>query len=458
MVNTITRRIWRTSAVAAGAMLWLALTPQQSYAITDADKLVQDQIYKELRQRHVSTEDRTAVTWGGWVIPSVTGYARDDDANYSEFSFYSATTKLWLKAQLTDMFTFYLRGKNRYWRTFKRDNTPMDEWDNVLSMDIAAVTGRFWDKRLVVKLGRKFFRVGTGLILNGRADGGEMEFYSSVLNVKVLGAYSGFLQKDTNTYGLSRKEITEGAERAFFGGVLSKTVLNQKFYIFDIYQKDMNGDNQEYDSNYMAAGVKSVVGSLDVKAEFVYEIGTSRDTISEQESDIRAYAFNSSAVYYSDISTHPALYLNYAFASGDSDRISAVDVAGNSQGDDTGFVSFGTFSGGNALNPELSNLHIVRAGWSMKPLDFVEAFWLKRMSVITRYSYYHKYKEKAPISDPSATKAKGTVGHGLDVNLRWKIFSDLGFFAGYALFVPDEAYPQSAGNRTLFFSGLNIQF
>ncbi len=448
---TVTFRFFTT--VLAGFLTVAA----PSYAVTDEDQLVQDQIYSELREGRVDTSDRKAVTWGGWIIPALTIYDQADKKK-TGFQFYSITSKVWVQADFTDTFSVYVRGKDRYWDAYQRTNTPMAKSDNVAALDVATFQTNLMNKSLVITLGRKYFLEGTGLVLNGRGDGGQVDYHSRYVNAKAMALYTGLFPKEDNTYGISQKEVTDGSKRFFGGAEVSKKILNQNYYLFDIYQKDMNNAAGDYDSNYAGVGAENVFGNLDVKTEAVYESGKSYTESTKKTADVSAYAFQTSGTYYLDYVMHPALYLSYAFASGDSDRKSATGAFDNATGSDLGFLSFGVFSGGNALNPQLSNLHVGRVGFSFKPMDMVSSRRLNRMVLITKYSYYQKDKEKGPTSDAAANNSRGFVGQGVDVNLRWEIYSDLGFFAGYSLFIPGDAYNKDFGNRTLVLSGVNLKF
>jgi len=128
-----------------------------------------------------------------------------------------------------------------------RDNKKIeieDRNDNLVDLDVAFIGISNSNKTLNLFLGRKFFILGTGLVFNGRGDGGEFNFYSRYIDVKLFAAYTGLLKKDNNPYGLSDKDISEGSKRSFAGGKLQTEFFNQAIYILGMAQID-HGDEEE---------------------------------------------------------------------------------------------------------------------------------------------------------------------------------------------------------------------
>ena len=144
----------------------------------------------------------------------------------------------------------------------------------------------------------------------------------------------------------------------------------------------------------------------------------------------------------------PVASLQYAFASGDSDRESGSFVSQtNTAGSDNGFYYFGAFSGGLGLKPRLHNMHVARAGITVRPL--YSNYNFRELLVGIKYSYYQKAVSAAPTSDANVERganAKAALGQGIDANIVWDYRSDLKFFYGFGVFIPGEAY--KAANRS----------
>src|SRR5205809_7838282 len=110
----------------------------------------------------------------------------------------------------------------------------------------------------------------------------------------------------------------------------------------------------------------------------------------------------------------PAVRRQYLFGSGDSDRASVADMAaGNQAGTtDTSFLSFGFVQTGFSLFPRVSNIHIVRVGGSIRPLESVEL--LHKMEVGVYGYVYRKAVSEELISDSRAFLNSADIGQEVD--------------------------------------------
>lgn len=389
------------------------------------------------------------IQYGGWLSPAFMQKHADDTSALSV-----NVARLWAKAYLWNNAHVYVRGKN----TFSIMDIPDEnELDNIIDLDVAYLDMLFLDQQLQVTLGRKYFYIGTGLVLNGRGDGGEVNYTNPYFSVRGLVNYTGLLQKDDNPYGLSIADFSDGAERLFLGLVLSKDIQNQHVYAFGLGQMDLADKEkaEEYNSWYFGLGARGfILTRFGYYAEFVYETGKSYDR-TETEQDINAIAISAGLDFKFRVVTEPLLLIEYTYGSGDKDR---NDSGENSEGKDKFFTSFGTFNGGYGLNPTLGNLHVMRAGFSFQPFDWVNSTFIRRMSIAAKYSYYMKDQSSAPINTSEAKIDDRFVGQGADVSLRWRLFSDIGLFANYGIFLPGDAFESDASKRHFIFAGLNISF
>jgi len=382
-----------------------------------------------------------------------------EDNDGGQLGSYLLTAKIWAKSYLWSNSFFYIRGKNSYLGIqTNKENYSSLESDNVFDLDLAYLSISSTNGNLNISAGRKFYSIGSGLILNGRGDGGEASWFGSILSINLLGMYTGILKKDSNPYGLNDKDITDGAERIFSGGTVSAAFYNQKLYISGLSQIDMaeqiKNRETEYNSQYYAAGLEGVVlQDITYFAEYIYETGTSyiTNTLSpNKKSKIKAHAVNSGISYYIPILLSPALLLQYTFGSGDKYRTdnSMSNRPSDSENNDSGFISFGTFSGGYALKPVLSNIHILKGGFSFSPVS--------KMSLGAKYLYYIKDKKESSINTDEAALPESFIGHGMDVSLRWQMFYDLSLYVNYGIFIPGDAYDQSEGNKNFVMGGINL--
>ena len=386
-----------------------------------------------------------------------------EDNSGGTLSSYILNARVWGRIYLWNNAFFYMRVKNSYLGIITQDGDYESyESDNLLELDLAYISMPYQNMNFSV--GRKYYTIGTGLVLNGRGDGAEAVWHSSLFSINLLGLYTGLLLKDDNPYRLSEKDISDGAKRMFSGGTVSAFFNNQKLYIFGLVQIDnanqTKGNEEKYDSRYYGTGLDGVLfGDLVYYAEFVYETGTSyiSDPSSNKKSNISAFAVNSGVYYYVppainpfSAALNPALIFQYSFGSGDENRESyySSNRPGGS-GDDKGFIAFGTFAGGYALKPQLGNIHIIRGGFSFSPY--------RRMSVGSKYLYYLKDKKDAPINSGEADLPKSFIGQGVDVSFRWQIFYDLSMYVNYGLFLPGDAYDSGSNKtRNFFMAGVNL--
>lgn len=400
-----------------------------------------------------------SATYGGWVTPIVISDRRGDVSTNSSLTL----VKVWGKLSLGGNSFIYIRAKDLYTKVFSSENYDGDKSKNMIDIDTGYIELATSRRAFSFAAGRKFFLVGSGTVLAGRGDGADIKLKSALADLQVFGMYTRYLNKDDNPYDRSSKDRDDGARRVFAGAIAEKRFLNQTAYLFGVIQRDRAAENAtakiRYQSQYYGAGIKGVpVDGLDYLVEGVYEQGKSYLYNSSDKKSVGAYALNASANYYVNASMNPALSVQYAFASGDNDRYSSTESSSNTSGKDTGFVGFGSFNGGLAFRPDLSNLHVMRAGGSIMPFSANTYPRLRRLNAGIKYSYYMKDRSKGGVnSDGVATENNRNVGQGIDLSVKLKAYSDLSLFAQYGLFVPGAAFEEKKKWHTAMF-GLLLEF
>ncbi len=399
---------------------------------------------------------------GGWISPIVLDQRQGSDQLTASVNI----LKLYLKTGLWSDSYLHIRGKDVYSRYLASEGKygSIEQPENNYDLDLAYI-GMMTSNRVArISLGRKYYQIGTGVVLNGRGDGGEVNLDTRYLSLQLLGLYTGLLKKDDNPYKLSSRDITDDAKRIFTGGTLSFHLANQTLYLFGLMQMDKGDEDPatpiNYNSQYYGGGLKGVLlGGLSYQGEFIYETGESYLSGSKEKGDIKAYAGIFNLYYFFNATVSPVLIVQYAYGSGDSDRQDARSTDANTSGEDNGFLSFGTYLGGFALRPVLSNIHVYRGGFSLSPFAWAGNFAVRRIAIITKYSLYKKDKAEAPIGDSKAQENSDDLGRGVDVSLKWKIFHDLSFFLNYAVFMPGDAYGSDENDKIKFaMTGLTISF
>jgi len=404
-------------------------------------------------------------SWGGWLTPLYIDEIEGD----TRLSVTQTTLRLWADVGLWRNASLYVRGMDRYQYVITMENLgdsedDIEESENMLELEMAFLRWSTDNNFLRVNLGRRYFTVGTGVVLNGRGDGAEVSVFTPVVDIALFGAYTGLLNKDENPYNMSERDIADGARRVFSGAVLEKHFGNQTFYMFGVVETDFAEEDDSvksrYNAEYYAVGIKGYLfGNVSYYAEEIYETGTSFKDNSAEERSINAHAGLLGLDVFIRSAMLPVVSFQYAYGSGDKDKGDNSSPTGNTNGDDTGFMSFGTFQGGYGLRPVLANLHIFRLGVALAP------FWdnanptLRRTTIIAKYSYYMKYYAAGIINSGEAPLEERDAGHGIDLALRWGIFYDLNLFVNYGLFIPGAAYESDDNNpRNFILAGANLVF
>jgi hypothetical protein len=151
--------------------------------------------------------------------------------------------------------------------------------------------------------------------------------------------------------------------------------------------------------------------------------------------------------------THPTVYAEYAFGSGDPDRRNVTDtVNGNLSRRDTNFLYFGYLPTGYALSPRLSNLQMFKVGAAVRPLERLSMFNLKELRVSVDWYRYAKDESKGGVFDLDASLGERDLGVETDFTLSWPILSDLTLDLEYGLFKPGNAYPPDRNDSARYFS------
>jgi hypothetical protein len=405
-------------------------------------------------------------SYGGWIMPV---YMSDSRSSYTdaetraELSSYSVTSKLWASLSLGSSNYIYVRGKDVFSREISSKNYNDDADYNNLDLDAAFADVGSSNRNFRLIAGRRNFAAGSGTVLNGRGDGAEFDASYRYFDAQVFSFYTGLVKKDSNPYGLSSRDLSDGAKRLFGGGSVSFSYMNNSVYALGVFQKDKGKEDEgvktRYDSRYYGLGVKgSPVDMIDYSAEGIFETGKSY-TAAGDKKNISAYAAVVTMNAYFDAGAKPSLFLQYAFGSGDGDRsYAATSPNGNGRGNDKNFISFGTYNGGYAFRPRLSNIHVFRLGGGVVPFASASSPRFSRLYLYFRLNYYLKDKASAPVNDGEGTLAERNLGQGLDLSFRWKVFSDLSFFAQYGAFVPGSAYSADERTRQSIMAGSLIEF
>ncbi len=372
-----------------------------------------------------------------------------------------------------------------------------------------------------LEVGRRFYRLGRGIVFNNYGDGFAYRFNHKYIGIKAVGMFSGeygslcqlSIQGCTtsnNPYEVDPNRtfdatVTNPGQRVFYGGMVkSPSFLGAQLYAMGLFTNDLIDESglssstqkTKFNPYYAGGGVRGFIWNANYRYSFegIYSGGTTQDLISNNtnnQSSISSTAFLAEfkwTIPWLQNLIKPGLNLQAAYGSGEEDLDSSGNAGtanhtilpskSNSVGNYNTFYTFGTFSGGLALKPQLSNIMVGRAGISLKPLYKFYAF--RGLGLVTTYSIYQKAKAKGFISDTTAvevTESNGSftstnkpidskdIGWAIDTVLIFNFTSDVKVFYAFGLFKPGKAYPakDTSGKdgrrfRTTHFISLNLTF
>ncbi len=434
----------------------------------------------------------SGISYGAWITPVFMYQENPGSTLMTQMT----TFRVWFKTYLWNDSYLYIRGKDTYTAVISKKGSASAKNKNVLDLDLGYITMATPRRNVDFTAGRKYFLLGSGIVMNGRGDGAEFNFYSKYINIKALGSWTGWLVKDDNPYGLSDRDISTGAKRVFAGGKVSTSWYNQTLFFYGLAQFDFGKEyyhkkrlitsviagwdpgirqyntRTRYQSQYYGMGLEGVIVSgLSYFGEFIIEQGKSYISGYPVRTSINAYAASARLNYYLNVLMKPSLEAQYFFGSGDVNRSDYRSPNGNLWGRDTGFLYFGTFVGGYALKPVLANIHVISASVSFSPFEWVKIYSIKNMNFTAKYYYYLKHHVWSPINNGlDATRPDREIGHEVDVSMRWLIFSDFSFFMNYGVFIPGKAfgfyydylYNQMSNSNTSYrhfiMTGFNVSF
>lgn len=438
-------------------------------------RLIQDRARVELRDRYLKLPAPTGTQTdvGAWI--TLTGLdLRDDDhqSNVPDLIQHVLVQdyRVWISQVYSKDLKMYGRARKLAFGFGTLPGTPEPDTAiqekvevDLLFLDIDMGRG------FAGRPGRQFQRVGRGLTLSADLDGLEFSHTGEGWRHRAFGGSS--LRRDPNL-DTSVVGFDRGTAKRDFALVESeyRTVNGPRYYGYGVLQHDRSRSLNpvqaarpfRYHSEYLGVGAEGRVSqSLHYYLEGVRQTGdTLADIASSPRVKIRAGGALAGLLYYPRGDWHPLATLEYGWGSGDARRGSVTSVFGGKQTGttDENFLYFGAFDGGLALSPRLSNLHVVRLGYQVKPRP-TGARILPEVLVGGKVSAYFKDDPDGVISDPLPALASSRVGTGVDLFVAARPVSDFSLLAQVGRFMPGAAYPatvQDASNRILLTTTLSF--
>jgi hypothetical protein len=431
----------------------------------DQKKFLEEERRKEMDARPKLDDDlKQPILWdvGGWLHLQLDHL--DDPPFRDTRTDRYFDLRLWGQIQLDRTYTAYLRLQTDYvdfnpGDQFKTSSDNTFRWPHI---DQAWVEADWTEsgRGVVLRAGREFVTIGSGLLFNDVAYAVQGTYDGEQWALRAWLAHS-LVHEDDIDQSLPHPHESH---RVFLGleGDLLITGSHRAYVMFlmehDLNREDNPLQDWDYNANYFGLGGRgTIVAGWGYSVEAVLEFGRTASAGGTRKDPITAFALLFLTDYQFQGPMEPALRFQYMFGSGDSDRASVADMAaGNRAGTtDTSFLSFGFVQTGFSLFPRVSNIHIVRLGGSIRPLESVELF--HKLEVGLYGYYYRKASAQELISDSRAFLNSADVGKEFDLFLRWRILSDLGFSLNYGVFFPGKAYLDDSP-RNFVSAGITYSF
>lgn len=450
-------------------------------AMADENIRTEEKLLREEYRRDLAATEKISplvkktvdFKYGGWLSSIYRAYTNIDNNSGVKDGISSLWTneiRLWGRFTFLEHNDIYIRIRQAYSQKKNISNytgNAMGGDSDGPSLDMAYLT--LASRRLKMQIGRQYLSLGRGIAYGDVNDGALVTglikswmlktFFSHTLPNEDNIDYSvpGYNKKGNSRYFV-------GIEAAYLG--IPKNV----FYAFCLAQKDDtkphpadNAQNYRYDSQHLGTGISGKTKNSAYWTELIKEFGYSHTDVlrgyrESVKKSIDAWAANIGARYEFDIPIHPISETEFAYGSGNKNRINPITTQnGNIYSRDTGFNYFGNYYAGYALSPVLSNIYIYRLDQSIRPFFFLKP--LKDLAIGAKYFIYAKDKDEGGFSDTDATASKRYIGNEYNLYLHWKINNNVYFSMRYGDFTPKNAYIDTKRSHTKYgYTRLTFSF
>ena len=444
-----------TMVLVAGTVC--AQTVQEDRRVEEAKR---DYIKKIAPKQYIINE-RLYIDWGGWINYRFSDYEDSDNDSASKDTLENSSdidTRLW--GQLAwipdgweDQQTIYVRLKNAF--NYNTGGPGIEKHDHD-GPHLDYGYGSFKYKSLKAEVGRRYFNIGRGIAYSNVHDGVQLNYGIPGWNIGLLSART-LPHEDNIDFSVPGND--KDTERLFYGlGIGYGGFRGHTLYGYALVQRDESdpsppdGQVYKYDSEYLGLGAMGDFGEgYSYWLETIKQTGTSHVFGSNLKSEIDAYALNVGLSKEWGAQFEPSLTIEYGFGTGDADRDDVTDTSsGNTTGQDENFLYFGYVPTGVALAPRLSNLHLYRVGFDVRPLTKFK--YTEDLYMGVEYFLYRKHRATGAISDLNATVSDRDIGYEWDFYLDWQVMPDINLYFEYGYFVPGDAYAASADDPEKYFS------
>jgi hypothetical protein len=317
--------------------------------------------------------------------------------------------------------------------------------------------------QLVTRLGRFSLTEPTGLVLTHPVDGVNLTVNGVSSRIELGLGYSGFINKEFSRLSMSLEDSIDAEDdQVYFGparlvgrGTLAfpNLIAGQNLSLAFAFQQDLRDsdeviqdgttpDNRSnsgglLDTQYAIVhldGSVPGVGSLFYGIDYIFNTGRTIGLLVDNSVDagesyqykpVRAHLVRGNLSYFMSDFFSSAARVGVTYSSGDEDYQSFVE--GNTSGQATMFTAATPAGTGAVFGLQSGNSTIAEVSWGMRPFSGDGGLIETLFARAALYTYFRSTAE-GPVS--AATVDAGSsgsyLGNELDLDFRWRPFSDLG--------------------------------
>lgn len=391
-----------------------------------------------------------AVDFGGSIDgTSIISYS-EDLSDYRE-----SNLSLWLASDLGNDINFFSKGSYTYSTVspylFELDFLNIKkETESIFSYTV----GRLWTSDF------------SGYIFSHTMDGVKAELNYPTVSISISAGYTGFLFKESSSVLISKADKSDllNSEKIFaaprlIGGVdllLPELFLFQDLNLSFWMQFDMHSEAElleegpqlpsaaqggKLHTQYAGLGLKGTLApSLYYDSQFYLGTGQTLSYINSSYTYeyILSFLGTFGIRYYSQNSFYSKTGFKFIYSSGDSDYIDFTE--GNTKSTGLNFIPISRATFGQIFSPQLGNIFLTQLNYSIKPFGSSDNIKLQNIQTeLTANGYFRS--GTGNISEPGINPASNSLylGTEIDMNINFRLFSDLGMSFAGGVFFPDTS-------------------
>ncbi len=336
----------------------------------------------------------------------------------------------------------------------------------IVDLDLLRFTGLFSSAlgtgtAVELKAGRLNFSDATKLILDHTLDGVQINLLFSGFQIRLAGAYSGFLLNPSSNVRISEEDRTEvNANSVFFG---PKRIVTQAFFGSDgfavqaLAQFDMRGNTGTEIVNTQYLGI---AGTPRLSANFYlpYHLTASygQSTVGNKTTNLISALAGLGLQFYAEELAASRAHVQVTYATGFTPVVLLLNNFSFNN-----FLPISPPTIGLAFSPRLANLLYVDVGYSFRPFAGNSSSLLSNIEPLVAARVF--FRDPVPllltgtpaevlVNDLNPTSTALYLGTEIEAGVVARLFSDLGLSVRGAVFLP------STGSSAAFTSNRGVGF